>query len=60
VRCGAADVAVTNEPSRREAGLVWLSCRPGVDIVWLVFARAPSEPRNLTDPSPDTDPEEPT
>ncbi|MGN6610676.1 MAG: prephenate dehydratase [Angustibacter sp.] len=58
VRCGAADVAVTNEPSRRDAGLVWLSCRPGVDIVWLVFARAPSEPRPRVHPTPDTYPEE--
>lgn len=58
VRCGAADVAVTNEPSRTDAGLVWLSCRPGVDIVWLVFARPPNEPHSCTDPAPDTNPQE--
>jgi hypothetical protein len=41
VRLGTADVAVTNDPSRRDAELQWLSWRPGVDIVWLVFARGP-------------------
>lgn len=36
---GDADVAVTNDPSRAEAGLQWVRSCPGADIVWLVFSR---------------------
>lgn len=40
VALGAADIAVTNDSSRDEADLEWITSRPGVDIVWLVFGQA--------------------
>lgn len=39
---GHVDAALTNEPTRERLGLDWITARPGVQVVWMVFARNPT------------------
>jgi hypothetical protein len=34
---GSVDVALTNDSTRQQLGLDWVTSRPGVPVVWMVF-----------------------
>jgi hypothetical protein len=44
VTAGRADLAITNESSKTDAGLAWVARRQGAAIVWLLFGQVTALP----------------